>query len=95
MDELAAAIGMDPLEFRRKNYTTKSLGGTGDPYSSKGLDRCYDLGAEAIGSHRRNPTPGGGAGKLRRGSKPIRSVLSSGTATVQGWVLWPLGAREA
>jgi len=67
MDELAAAIDMDPLEFRRRNYTIKSLGGTGDPYSSKGLDRCYDLGAEAIGWGRRNTTPGAGTGKVRRG----------------------------
>ena len=67
LDELAAAIGMDPLEFRRKNYVTKNLGGTGIPYSSKGLDQCYELGAKAIGWERRNPRPGEGSGKFRRG----------------------------
>jgi xanthine dehydrogenase YagR molybdenum-binding subunit len=67
LDELAAAIGMDPLELRRKNYSTKNRGDTGIPYSSKGLDRCYDLGAETIGWERRNKTPGAGDGTVRRG----------------------------
>jgi xanthine dehydrogenase YagR molybdenum-binding subunit len=67
LDELAAKIGMDPLELRRKNYTTKNRGDTGVPYSSKGLDKCYELGAEKIGWHRRNKTPGAGQGKICRG----------------------------
>lgn len=67
LDELANAIGMDPLELRKKNYTTKNRGDTGVPYSSKGLAKCYDLGAEKIGWHRRNTIPGEGEGKIRRG----------------------------
>lgn len=69
MDELAAALDMDPLELRRKNYSTKNLGGTGLPYSSKGLDKCYEAGAKAIGWERRNRRPGEGPadGTLRRG----------------------------
>lgn len=67
LDELAAEIGMDPLELRRKNYVTKNRGGTGIPYSSKGLDKCYELGAKAIGWERRNPLPGQGNGKILRG----------------------------
>ena len=67
LDELANEIGMDPLELRKKNYTTKSLGGTGIPYSSKGLDQCFEIGAKEIGWHRRNKTPGEGNGRLRRG----------------------------
>lgn len=67
LDELANAIGMDPLELRKKNYTTKNRGDTGIPYSSKGLAKCYDLGAEKIGWHRRNTIPGEGEGKIRRG----------------------------
>jgi xanthine dehydrogenase YagR molybdenum-binding subunit len=58
---------MDPLELRRKNYTLKNQGGTGIPYSSKGLDKCYELGAEKIGWHRRNKKPGNGTGTIRRG----------------------------
>ena len=67
MDELAAAIGMDPLELRKKNYSTRDQGDTGLPYSTKGLDRCYEAGARAIGWERRNRRPGEGSGPVRRG----------------------------
>jgi xanthine dehydrogenase YagR molybdenum-binding subunit len=67
MDELANAIGMDPLEFRKKNYTTKNRGDTGIPYSSKGLDKAYEIGSREIGWQRRNKTPGEGKGRFRRG----------------------------
>jgi xanthine dehydrogenase YagR molybdenum-binding subunit len=67
MEEMAAEIGLDPLEFRRKNYTTSNQGGTGIVYSSKGLDKCYDIGALKIGWERRNKKPGEGQGKKRRG----------------------------
>ncbi len=67
LDELAENLGMDPLELRRKNYTTKNRGGTGTPYSSKGLDKCYELGAQRIGWNRRNKKPGEGKGPIKRG----------------------------
>jgi len=67
LDELANEIALDPLELRKKNYTTKNLGDTGIPYSSKGLDKCYQTGAENIGWARRNKKPGEGKGKTRRG----------------------------
>lgn len=67
LDELAAELGFDPLEFRRKNYTTSNEGGTGIVYSSKGLDKCYDIGAQKIGWTRRNKKPGDGQGKKKRG----------------------------
>ncbi len=56
MDELAAALGMDPMEFRRRNMIRD-----GDPmlstsdvpeedvhYGSYGLDQCVDLVADAL-----------------------------------------------
>lgn len=67
LDELANEIGLDPLILRKKNYSTKNEGDTGIPYSSKGLDRCYDIGAKKIGWQRRNKKPGDGKGKIRRG----------------------------
>jgi xanthine dehydrogenase YagR molybdenum-binding subunit len=67
MDELAAAIGLDPLELRKKNYSTRNQGDTGLPYSTKGLDKCYEAGARAIGWERRNMKPGEGSGLVRRG----------------------------
>jgi xanthine dehydrogenase YagR molybdenum-binding subunit len=67
MEELAAKLGMDPLELRRKNYSGKEKGDTGNPYSTKGLDLCYSLGAERIGWGRRNKKPGAGGGKIKTG----------------------------
>jgi len=67
MEELAAKLGIDPLELRMKNYSTKDKGDTGIPYSTKGLDQCYKLGAEKIGWARRNKKPGAGSGPIRTG----------------------------
>ena len=44
MDELAVALGMDPLELRLKNYAERDQ--TQDlPFSSKALRECYREGA--------------------------------------------------
>ncbi len=67
LDELANEINMDPLELRKKNYSTKNQGDTGIPYSSKGLDKCYELGAEKIGWKRRNKKPGQGNRTVKQG----------------------------
>ncbi len=57
VDEMAYALNMDPLEFRRKNYATedpdKKL-----PWSSKFLNECYERGAAQFGWERRNRKPG-------------------------------------
>jgi xanthine dehydrogenase YagR molybdenum-binding subunit len=93
MDELAAALDMDPLELRRKNYSTKNQGDTGLPYSSKGLDKCYEAGAKAIGWDRRNRRPGEGAasGPLRRGLGAATSIwFGAGVpGTLADIVLYP------
>jgi xanthine dehydrogenase YagR molybdenum-binding subunit len=44
LDELAAKLGVDPLEIRRKNYAAVDPR-DGTPYSDKRLDRAYDLAA--------------------------------------------------
>jgi CO/xanthine dehydrogenase Mo-binding subunit len=51
MNMLAAKIGMDPIEFRLKNFTDISNGmmGRGRPYSSAGLKECLIQGAEKFG----------------------------------------------
>lgn len=48
MDEMALAAGLDPLEFRLRNYA-ETEPGTGRPYSSKALRECYAQGAARFG----------------------------------------------
>ena len=49
-DEIAKAIGMDALEFRRRNIVTSgSTGCVGQTYDEIGLDRCLELATESAG----------------------------------------------
>ena len=57
MDELAVALGIDPIDLRRIN-DTQTDPTTGLPYSSRHLMSCFDQGAERFGWSRRNPQPG-------------------------------------
>jgi len=57
MDEMAAKLGIDPVEFRRINDTAASAI-ENKPYSSRSLMKCYDQAAAAFGWKSRNPTPG-------------------------------------
>jgi len=63
MDELAGALGLDPLEVRLKNYSGNNQA-TGLPYSTKPLPEAYDRGASLIGWKDRRK---GEAGSRRRG----------------------------
>ncbi len=56
VDEMAEAVGMDPLEFRLKNYAEVEPI-SGKPFSSKALRECYAQGAERFGWHRRPREP--------------------------------------
>ncbi|MFQ5807385.1 MAG: xanthine dehydrogenase family protein molybdopterin-binding subunit, partial [Phycisphaerae bacterium] len=55
VDELAAAAGVNPLEYRKRIET------------SEVRKRMYDIGAEAIGWKNRPNPDGSGTGRLRRG----------------------------
>jgi xanthine dehydrogenase YagR molybdenum-binding subunit len=57
MDELAIALGMDPLELRLKNYAEKDPE-SGKEWSSKSLRECYRVGAERFGWSKRSREPG-------------------------------------
>ena len=49
-DEVAAVIGMDPVEFRRKNIVTSGgVGPIGQTYDEIGLDQCLDLATSSAG----------------------------------------------
>ncbi len=57
MDELAVALKMDPIEFRRKN-DTKTEPIKGRPYTSRSLVECYGEAARAFGWEKRDPNIG-------------------------------------
>ncbi len=48
VDEMAAALGIDPVELRRRNDTAVDPV-TGHPFTTRALVRCLDAGADAFG----------------------------------------------
>jgi xanthine dehydrogenase YagR molybdenum-binding subunit len=73
MDELAVALGLDPLELRLRCYSDRDQH-TGRPYSSKSLADCYRRGAAAFGWNRRNPEPR----SMRDGAELVGWGMASG-----------------
>ncbi|TFZ07154.1 xanthine dehydrogenase family protein molybdopterin-binding subunit [Ramlibacter henchirensis] len=73
MDELAYAVGMDPLALRLKNYAERDPA-SGRPFSSKQLRACYEQGAERFGWSRRDPRPR----SLREGSELVGWGMATG-----------------
>lgn len=56
LDDMADKLGIDPIEFRLKNYAELEQSWN-IPYTSKLLKECYQKGAEAIGwKEKRKPT---------------------------------------
>lgn len=56
MDELAYAVGVDPVELRLRNYAERDES-KNVPFTSKELRACYREAASAFGWSRRNPAP--------------------------------------
>lgn len=80
MDEMAHKLGLDPIEFRLRNYTETDPEHN-RPYSSKHLKEAYQKGAEAIGwSNRRNEP-----GSQREGDWLIGYGMSTGTFNAFRW----------
>jgi xanthine dehydrogenase YagR molybdenum-binding subunit len=87
MDELAHALGMDPLDLRLTNYSDVDQS-TGKPYSSKELRECYRQGAERFGWSRRDPVP--------RAMREGRELVGLGMATgIWEAMRMPASARVA
>ena len=57
VDELAAKLGMDPIELRLRNEPEKDPT-EGTPFSSRNIVQAWRTGAERFGWSKRNPSPG-------------------------------------
>ena len=67
MDDVAAKLTMDPVEFILKNMSRKANDQT--PYTTYTLDECISRGAEAFEwTTRWRPQPGSDKGAIKRGS---------------------------
>ncbi|RUZ08488.1 molybdopterin cofactor-binding domain-containing protein, partial [Mesorhizobium sp. M7A.F.Ca.CA.001.09.1.1] len=75
IDEAAYACGMDPLEFRLRNYAEVEPM-TGKPFSSKALRECYRQAAETFGWASRPLQP-----RLMRDADGFLTGWGMGTAT--------------
>jgi len=94
VDELAHELGMDPLEFRRKNAIrlgdidklSAQLGegkeGLPRVIRSCGLPQCMERGAEAIGWGQKRAAGHAAGGTLRRGVGMACSMQGSGIAGI-------------
>ena len=56
MDELAVALGMDPVELRRRNEPAIDEG-ENLPFSSRSMLKCLDVAGDRFGWSRRTPEP--------------------------------------
>ena len=72
MDELAAASGVDPVELRLRNYSTKDAN-ENKAFTSKELRACYTQGAERFGWGKRVAQP--------RSMREGRELIGYGMAT--------------
>lgn len=97
MDELAYALGIDPIELRVKNFADKDPE-SGKPWSSNSLLECYKVGAQRFGWAKRSPAiKSMKRGKMQVGlgvaaathptyrseAGAIASISSDGTATIK------------
>ncbi|GGG62268.1 xanthine dehydrogenase family protein molybdopterin-binding subunit [Hymenobacter glacieicola] len=73
MDEMAAAAGIDPIDFRIRNYAEEDQN-AGKPFSSKRLRDCYHQGAAKFGWDQRNPQPR----SMRKGNRLVGYGMAGG-----------------
>ncbi|HTE80625.1 MAG TPA: xanthine dehydrogenase family protein molybdopterin-binding subunit, partial [Reyranella sp.] len=79
VDELAEALGMDPIELRIRNEPAKDPT-AGTPFSSRHIVEAWRAGAERFGWSRRKPAPGGvGDGAGRDGEWRIGMGVATAT----------------
>ena len=74
VDEMAYAVGMDPLHFRRLNYSEHEQGHLKRSFSSKELRAAYDVGSARFGWANRPLEPR----SLRDGKKRVGWGMATG-----------------
>lgn len=85
LDELAAKLGIDPLELRIRNEPARDES-SNLPFSSRATLECYRIGAERFGWSRRDPRP--------RSMRDGRMLIGWGMATANYPVFFaPASAR--
>jgi CO/xanthine dehydrogenase Mo-binding subunit len=69
MDILAEKLGMDPVDFRIKNYARLEDGDQDRkfPFTSNGMEECIQKGTEAIGWKQRWQKPDSTPGPIKKG----------------------------
>src|SRR5262249_24259051 len=86
MDDVAAKLKMDPVEFILKNMTRKA--GDQLPYTTYSLEECIRKGADAFEWKKRwKPVPGSDPGPIKRGAgasfMAFRAGLGRSSAVVR------------
>ncbi len=84
MDMIAEKLGMDPIDFRLKNYARLEDGDQDRklPFTSIGMEECILKGAEAIGWKQRWQKPGSTQGPIKRGLGMAAHACRHGSMTV-------------
>ena len=67
MDEMAEALNLDPVQFRKLHITRPRIGDTKYPYDCFPSVEVLEEGAKAFGWDKRNPKAGGEPGRFKRG----------------------------
>jgi CO/xanthine dehydrogenase Mo-binding subunit len=69
MDILAEKLGIDPVEFRLKNFARREDGDQfrNIPFTSNGMEECIQRGAETFRWQQRRQKPGSASGPVKRG----------------------------
>jgi CO/xanthine dehydrogenase Mo-binding subunit len=83
MDIMAEKLGLDPVDFRLKNYARLEDGDQDRkvPFSSNGMEECIRKGAEAFGWGQRWEKPGTTPGPLKKGLGMAIHACSHGAMT--------------
>ena len=82
MDELAVELKMDPVKLRLMNDTLVD-GSNGQPFTSRHLKECFELGSKKFGWSKRNPE----VGSMRDGDEILGWGVSAAT--------WPAKRLDA